>query len=287
MEINILSFIIIIHKRYRQNCIESCIKYFFVQRLGSAILIITFYLEEIIVRALVILILSYKVGGAPIYFWFPRVCEGLDWISCFVLIFFQKVIPLILVSIFIRRIIWLTIISRLIVGAIGSFNQRRMKILIAYSSIHHLGWIFICTVFSDRLWVIYLLLYNYILFGVIYYFKKNEVLYFFEIGKCKGKWWFVAGILRIAGIPPLLGFFLKWITFLFVVNIRYLYVRMIVLTSVIIFYVYFRVIYDVFICYRGKNYIWDSYTIKAHFYTLDFYNIIGFVRGIIIFVIIM
>lgn len=280
LEINILSFIIIIYKRYRQNSIESCMKYFFVQRLGSAMLLGIFYINKEVLGELILMVLSYKVGAAPMYFWFPTICRGIEWVSCFLLLSFQKVLPLILIIIFSSWVIWIIVVLRLILGTLGSFGQRNIKNLVAYSSIHHLGWIFLCNVFSDEVWIVYLILYSIIIFGIIIVLSNNEIIYFFIIDKWKNRMWFAFSILRIAGIPPMLGFFLKWIAFFFILRINVFYIIFIIFMSVIIFYVYFRVIYDVFI-YNNRKMCSMKYLNKVRYIgVIDFVRIVGLVRGL-------
>lgn len=169
----------LIYRRLDENCLESCLKYFFIQSIGSAIFIGILYLGKKEIRGVLILILRYKMGAAPIYFWFPSVCRGLRWISCFILMSFQKLLPLILLLvIYIGWLILFVIIIRLILGTFGSFNQSDFKQLIAYSSIHHLGWIILCNIYNDIVWFLYLIIYRFIIFSIIYIIKDRGILRF-------------------------------------------------------------------------------------------------------------
>lgn len=244
LEINIISFIILIYQYQRIKHIESCLKYFFVQSLGSAIFLRIFYLNLDILKYLGRIVLRYKIGAGPFYFWFPSVCSGIGWISCFFLISFQKIIPLVLINIFIRWIIWFIIVISLLYGALGSFNQNQIKRLLAFSSIHHIGWLLICELFEDIIWIIYLILYRIIILGLIYFLYYYEINNIINILKLKDKRIFVLLVLRIAGIPPLLGFFLKWIGFYFILKINFFIIIFIIFISVLIFYVYIRLLYD-------------------------------------------
>jgi len=47
-----------------------------------------------------ILVIRYKIGAGPFYFWFPSVCEMISWGPCFLLIRIQKLIPLVLISMY-------------------------------------------------------------------------------------------------------------------------------------------------------------------------------------------
>ena len=85
---------------------------------------------------------------------------------------------------------------------------------------------------------------------ITFFLKYNNILYYYKIDSfidiilIKGKWSFFFNIIGIAGIPPILGFFLKWLAFFYILNIRYIFVFFILLISVTIFYVYIRLVYD-------------------------------------------
>lgn len=282
LEINMVRFILIIYKQYDQKIVEVCLKYFFVQSLGSAILLGIFYIDKEFVSSILVLILRYKIGGGPFYFWFISVCRGLRWISIYLLLSFQKLIPIILLNFFIRWVVWIIIIIRLLIGTLGSFNQKFLKTLIGFSSVNHLGWILLCNLYRDIIWLIYLFIYRLIMFCILIILSKNEFLYLFFIDDWRSKIWFAFGLLRIAGIPPLLGFFLKWIAFIYILNLNIIIIVIIVIISVIIFYVYFRIIYDVFMYYNVRGYSNIYSNDIYYFFNVDLINIFGLVRGLML-----
>lgn len=136
---NIISFILIIFRRIDVMKRERAIRYFFIQGLGSAIFIGIFYLGGEETSIIIPVIIMYKMGGAPFYFWFPSVCERVSWGVCLVLITIQKVIPLILLRMVTGSLVWVLGVLRIVVGGVGSLNQMKMKRLLAFSSIHHVG----------------------------------------------------------------------------------------------------------------------------------------------------
>lgn len=242
LEINIFSFLLMIRKKF-SNRIESCVKYFFIQSLGSSLLIIRFYRQIDFVNEVTSLILGYKIGAGPFFFWFPAICSNISWGSCFLLIRIQKIIPILLISFYIRRIVWFIVIRRILIGALGIINQTNIKRLIAYSSIHHIGWLLVCVYINIYIWVIYLIIYRFIILGVIFIFSKNENFYINILLKVNEKWILVLGLFSIGGLPPILGFFLKWWTFYNIVWLNYYIIRIIIILSVIIFYYYVRIVY--------------------------------------------
>lgn len=282
MEINIIIFIVLIYVRYRMFNIESCIKYFFIQSLGSAVFIILFYCDNIFIDIIICLSLRYKLGAGPFFYWFPSVCEGISWLSCFILISVQKVIPLILIIMFISWIVFFIVIISLLFGVLGSFNQKDLKRLIAYSSVYHLGWIFLCIMISNLSWINYILLYMCIIFPVIYFLKYKQIINLVILIKDKNKLSLVILVLRIAGIPPFLGFFLKWFAFVRIVNVDFLFLFILISSSVIMFYIYFRIIYDVIIRFFQLIDCKDFIVTKVRRVLLDLLSLIGMCLGILV-----
>lgn len=122
-------------------------------------IIISFNLNWINNNFYELLILStllLKNGAAPFHFWFPGVIEGLSWINGLILITWQKIAPLILISYNINYNFFLiSIILSIIIGALGGLNQTSLRKLIAFSSINHLGWILIAIINNELLWFTY------------------------------------------------------------------------------------------------------------------------------------
>lgn len=269
LEVNIISFIRII---YRRNIlrVEACLKYFFVQRLGSVMLLLLFFSRNL-VDWLSCLVLRYKMGGAPFYYWFPSVCERIRWFSCFILISLQKIIPLIVMGYITSIILWVVLVLRMLVGAFGSFNQVKLRRLLTYSSIHHIGWLILCLVIDRSVWLLYLFLYIVILGGVIAILFMEKIFLVAGVYQGKFRWWFILGILRMGGMPPLVGFFIKILLFYYILLYNSIVVLLIIFMSVIMFYVYLRIAYGIlFNKYekygwvleertRGFNYLWDSF----------------------------
>jgi NADH:ubiquinone oxidoreductase subunit 2 (subunit N) len=281
LELNIISYLILIYKKYDILVIESCLKYFLIQSLGSVLFLSSFY-SQTVLCILIILLLRYKLGAGPFFYWFPSVCSGLGWLACYVLITFQKVIPLFLISGFLNWIIWYVIILSLGLGVFGSINQVDIKSLFAFSSVHHLGWLISCMFRSDLFWFWYLLIYSLMLIGLIFYLIINDINNFYILGKCKDKVWFIIGFIRIGGLPPLLGFFLKWSAFLYILPINYTFIIFLLIISIIMLYIYIRVIYDSLIINNivvGWHYQFD---ILIKLTKVDYLNFFGLFIGTLV-----
>nr|YP_010219066.1 NADH dehydrogenase subunit 2 [Phoneutria boliviensis]UBY46219.1 NADH dehydrogenase subunit 2 [Phoneutria boliviensis] len=280
LEINMMMFIMIMFSRYSVFNIESCLSYFFIQSLGSAIFMGLFYIGKEYMDFVLCLTLGYKMGAGPFFFWFPSVCSGISWMSCFVLMSFQKIIPLMLISMFISWVFFFVVVVSLLMGVFGSFNQRDLKRLMAYSSIYHLGWILLCILIDSESWFNYLLIYMLMVFPVIFFMKVEDISDLMDMVKVSSSLWMTVIMLSMAGMPPFLGFFLKWFAFSMIMGYSIFYMVVLVVCSIVMFYVYFRVIYDVLVgyfCYSSwVNYFMDS----SSSVWLEFLCVLGMLFGV-------
>lgn len=242
IEINIIRFIVII---YKERNIEICLKYFLIQSLGSSLILGVRFINLKFIEDIFILILRYKIGVGPFYFWFPSLREGLGWVRIYFLITLQKIIPLIIICHIVGVMFWLVLGITLFGGVYGAIGERCLKRLIAFSSIYHVGWIMLGGGVGWNLLEVYFIGYFIILGGVVIVLYINEVTK--RVSLLFNKWIFVMGILRFGGIPPFLGFFLKWWVFKHLLEFRIGILILLVLLSVLIFYLYFRVLYVVII----------------------------------------
>jgi NADH-ubiquinone oxidoreductase chain 2 len=80
-----------------------------------------------------------KLGSAPFHFWYINILERMAWPLFFLLSTVQKVLPLIVARLFMRRVeLIFFIFLSLWVGAVGIRSQLLLKRIIAYSSLFNL-----------------------------------------------------------------------------------------------------------------------------------------------------
>lgn len=249
LEINIISFIIVIYDK-RIIKIEVCLKYFFIQGVGSSVLLLVLIMKGWFFKERLILILRYKIGSGPFFFWFPSFCEGISWNSCVIVISMQKFLPLFFIYLFICSLGWLILLLRIVSGVIGCFNESKLKKFMAFSSIHYVGWIILCIICNRFLWLIYLAGYAFILIGVLLRIRFNEIIRFKDLLRIKSPGLFILSILNIGGIPPILGFFLKWWVFLIILPYKFEIIWLVLFLAVCIFYVYARIVYFLMVDYN-------------------------------------
>jgi len=178
-----LSFIPLLRDNNNLISTEASLKYFLTQALASTVLLFSSILlilknninneiNESFTSIIIISALLLKSGAAPFHFWFPNIIEGLTWINALILITWQKIAPLILISYLnIKNLLLIRVILSVVIGAIGGLNQTSLRKLMAFSSINHLGWILRSLIIRESIWLIYFLFYSFLSFILTFIFN--------------------------------------------------------------------------------------------------------------------
>nr|ADE18365.1 NADH dehydrogenase subunit 2 [Bombyx mori]ADE18534.1 NADH dehydrogenase subunit 2 [Bombyx mori]ADE18651.1 NADH dehydrogenase subunit 2 [Bombyx mori]UUB72555.1 NADH dehydrogenase subunit 2 [Bombyx mori] len=261
LEINLLSFIPLISNSKNLLSVETSLKYFLTQSLASInflfmILIKFSLLKNFNMNNIISIMMNssllMKMGSAPFHFWFPNIVEGLSWMNNFMLMTWQKISPMILLSYYFNKnFLIFMIIMNLIIGSLGGLNQTSLRKLLAFSSINNLGWMIFSIMISENLWLFYFLIYSMMIFMMIslfflmnmYFMNQlfiNNMNFFIKLN-------LLINFLSLGGLPPFMGFMPKWIIINFLlINKFYFLTFIFMMTSLIIIYYYIRIIYSSF-----------------------------------------
>lgn len=269
LELNLMSFIPFV--RSKENCYlsEASLKYFLIQALGSAFIIlgavICLYNHNLIILLTMALLL--KLGAAPFHFWFPQVIEGLTWAQGLILITIQKIGPLYLLIYTLYN--WSTsfIAARAtlsaLVGAVGGINQSLLRKLLAFSSINHISWIMFRIFISENLWLTYFLFYSFISSSIIYLFHSqkcffiSQLIFFNKPGLDIIRF---LSLLSLGGLPPFTGFIPKWIVVQEIIKQNQIFPFIILLSSSLLTLYYYLRIRIIFINVVYPNIKWNTKT---------------------------
>nr|YP_009294816.1 NADH dehydrogenase subunit 2 [Parapoynx crisonalis]AMT85313.1 NADH dehydrogenase subunit 2 [Parapoynx crisonalis] len=290
LEINLLSFVPLISNN--NNMIsEASLKYFLTQSIASinflfCILIKLTLMKNFEMNQYLSIMLNssllMKMGSAPFHFWFPiPLYEGLSWFNSFILMTWQKITPIILISYYLnKKFIIIIIMMNAIIGAIGGLNQTSIRKLMAFSSINNLGWMLSAIMISENLWMFYFFIYSIMIMIMCMMFSMLNVFFinqlFFVNMNYIIKLSIIMNFLSLGGIPPFIGFFSKWIIINFLINNELFILNFIlIMSSLIILFFYIRIIYSSFMF----NYLklkWINIKIKNKmFYKLNFLSFIS------------
>nr|QNE85937.1 NADH dehydrogenase subunit 2 [Euphylidorea dispar] len=265
LEINLLSFIPLMIDSNNMMSTEATLKYFLTQALASALFLFSIimykYTENMIFNdnllynkiLMINSTLLLKSGAAPFHFWFPGVMEGLNWMNNLILMTWQKIAPMMLISYNINsKLIMIIIILSIMTGSLGGLNQVSLKKIMAFSSINHLGWMLAAMMINDNLWELYFYMYSFLSFTLIfmfntfnlYHIKQTFSMFLFNpiIKFC-----LFISLLSLGGLPPFLGFLPKWLVMEMLVEMKFLFLLMVmVMMTLITLYFYIRICYSAF-----------------------------------------
>jgi NADH-quinone oxidoreductase subunit N len=217
---------------------------------------------------LLLVSLLFKLGLAPLHFWLPDVYEGSPTnVTAFFALVPKVAILIITVRLLLevfypfeylwKPVLLQTAVISVFIGTLGALHQRRIKRLLAYSTIGHSGFLALALASANQeslnSLMVYILLYIltssclflfilnvtqrgflvenptfYESFGII---KTNQIL-----GFC-----LILPLFSLAGIPPLIGFVAKYQMLIASVQAGYFFVPLLlVIISVVACYYYIR-----------------------------------------------
>uniref|UniRef100_A0AAU7YUV9 NADH-ubiquinone oxidoreductase chain 2 n=1 Tax=Cheilosia ochreipila TaxID=3103808 RepID=A0AAU7YUV9_9MUSC len=278
LEINLLSFIPLMSDNNLMSN-ESSLKYFLTQTIASSILLLAVilfmfknnYMNQThinnYINMIILSSLLMKTGAAPFHFWFPNVMEGLNWMNSLILMTWQKIAPLMLISyLIIKFMLFWSIILSVIIGSLGGLNQTSLRKLMTFSSINHLGWMLMSMYSNESLWINYFLFYSFLSFNLIFLFNMfklfhiNQLFSLFFFNKML-KFTLFLNLLSLGGLPPFMGFIPKWLMIQYLTFNNQLFMLMImIMMSLITLFFYLRLCYTAFMLnYFENNVIFNIY----------------------------
>jgi len=257
--------------------------------------ILNWYSSDYINFSLLIMSVGFlfKVSAAPFHFWSPGVYDAIPTIvttfvaivaKISIFIFFLELVHYTSNSLFAFTYNWTTsllvsALLSLIIGAVLGLTQLRIKRLLAYSTISHLGFILLAlsinSIESIQAFIFYLMQYSItnlnafiilisIGFSLYYYVNDNKEYKELEdknnspiqlISQLQG-YFYINPVLALSltitifsfvGIPPLIGFFAKQMVLSAALDSGYVFLTLIaILTSVISAVYYLNIIKQVF-----------------------------------------
>lgn len=174
---------------------KGAILYFVAQSRGSLMVILCGLLSEVgsVIFLGLLVGVVVKMGLMPIHFWVPQVVQGLSRSRLYLLLSWQKLGPLVLVSSVSSSLVVLRAVNA-VGGAVCIYGVTILSILLVFSGMLQISWVLSV---SGVFCVYYLAVYFVILGAVVYYSTKNTLHF---------GW----ALLNAGGLPPLSGFIIKF-----------------------------------------------------------------------------
>jgi len=257
LEINLISIVPLILTKLTSKLSEAAIKYFIIQAIASTILIVSANLSTLsteiyslfLIETSLITALALKGGAAPFHFWFPQVIIKLNWTQCFLILTWQKIAPLLLITNIRSNRASTLACASVILGALRGLNQTNFKLLITHSSISHTGWIIISSLITFQVWLNYFAIYCLLTIRIIFSLKKSSIKKIQDTIEWQtedfNKKILTFNIFSLAGLPPFIGFIIKISVILFILKINITLLMLIfILSSLISLFFYYRITYS-------------------------------------------
>nr|YP_009740654.1 NADH dehydrogenase subunit 2 [Oedaleus abruptus]YP_009740667.1 NADH dehydrogenase subunit 2 [Mecostethus alliaceus]QID03616.1 NADH dehydrogenase subunit 2 [Oedaleus abruptus]QID03629.1 NADH dehydrogenase subunit 2 [Mecostethus alliaceus]UPL65163.1 NADH dehydrogenase subunit 2 [Oedaleus abruptus] len=271
LEINLLSIIPMLTNSKNLMINEPAIKYFIIQAMASTMLLISILIIQMkylmwwdnmnIPSTMIMSSMMMKMGAAPFHFWLPEVMSSTSWINCLMLMTWQKIAPMLILSYCIKMSTFLimVIMMSIIVGAMGGLNQTSLRQIMAYSSISHLGWMISSMMISENTWELYFLIYSTLNVMIILMFKMMNLMFLNQIYsssflKTEVKFMLMTSLLSLGGLPPMLGFLPKWIVIQTLIDnkMTIMVLFMIMFTTITLYY-YMRISFSAIILSHNEK----------------------------------
>nr|YP_010454151.1 NADH dehydrogenase subunit 2 [Rossia macrosoma]QXJ42167.1 NADH dehydrogenase subunit 2 [Rossia macrosoma] len=250
LELNLMGFLPLMNIKGKVLEAEASMKYFIIQSMSSSVLIFTsimiysynmsWYsmLNNNMMSTLILLSLILKLGGAPLHFWLPSISNHMSWSILFILLSWQKLAPLFMLSLMnsnMTTIMMISVMSTL-VGSIMALNQTNLQLIITYSSISHLGWMMTMILFNSSLTLFYFT--NYIIISIplmhLISSESGNHLFMLTHKNNMNNMIIISLILSLAGLPPLLGFMSKLIILISLIKMNLLLLTLLMLLGTLI-----------------------------------------------------
>uniref|UniRef100_UPI00315DAF71 NADH dehydrogenase subunit 2 n=1 Tax=Choucentrus sinensis TaxID=3038122 RepID=UPI00315DAF71 len=247
LELSLMSFMPIMSNKLKLNS-ESCIKYFIIQSLSSAIMMMGVIMMATMIDSKFMLIMSImlKLGMSPFHSWILSMVEGVKYYPILILFTLMKAAPLNMIS-YINVNLNLIIMISLMVGSISGFNQNSVKKLLSYSSIVNMSFILSC-INNYTIWATYLILYSISMLMLISILMKlnlnfiNQMMFNNYSNSIKLTPWII--MLSMGGFPPLIGFFAKLLVIKYIILTKNIFMLTFMITmSLITMFFYIRMMF--------------------------------------------
>ena len=321
MELQTLTlFILVAIKRDSAYSTEAGLKYFVLGAVSSGLFLfgcallygvtgeisvqgVNSVLTADVGKILITVSLLFKLSVAPFHMWAPDVYEGAPTIITALLAIVPKVAVFsILVQIgAVTNVVLVCALLSIVYGSVGALNQTKIKRLLAYSGIAHMGFtllgVAIGSFESIQASLIYIIVYVIMSicgFSIILSLKlrKDLIIEFSGLSRDNPVIALTLGLifLSIAGIPPLTGFLSKWFILLAGVSSGYYLISIVVvISSVVAGFYYVRVVQIIYFPLGLGDYcmlIWQKGLKKEK--RIDFSKsvLIGFTFFMVLFLII-
>nr|QTW91588.1 NADH dehydrogenase subunit 2 [Aphis gossypii] len=252
LELNLFSIIPILNFKSSIYSIEATMKYFLIQAFASILLLIFlinknfFFLSNS--NIMIIMPLLMKLSLMPFHLWLPSMMEGLNWIACLLMMTWQKISPLIMISYLNTNKNLIFLITLISMNSIFGLNQNSMRKILAMSSINNSTWMLFAILLNNKLWMNYFVIYSMLNFLMIKILNNYNINYINQLKFFNLNFFFKLNmmmlIFSIMGLPPMIGFLMKWMLIKnLIYNNMYMIMMMLIMLTILNLFFYIKMSY--------------------------------------------
>lgn len=196
--------------------------------------------------ALIYLPLLVKLGIFPFYQWVVDIATNISSLALTLLLTWQKIGPLIILSNFVKPLLLAFVVVRSIISSLIGLNYSKVQNILAISSVFHVSWLVSTLYLRGRLTFIYLIIYSLTLIIIIFLLINSYISNLALTVSQTTKKYIIINviILSFIGLPPLLGFSLKWVIFVNLLRARmFILAIVLALGSLFNIFIYLRILF--------------------------------------------
>nr|YP_010726204.1 NADH dehydrogenase subunit 2 [Neodiprion huizeensis]WDY84640.1 NADH dehydrogenase subunit 2 [Neodiprion huizeensis] len=258
MEMNLLFFIPLLMNNVKMSkYINSSMMYYIIQVGSSSMMLMIILMMKINlilmeVNLMVVLLqisLIFKLGASPFHWWLVKIMNSISWLNLFILSTLQKVGPLfLLVNLNVSFLVYFSMMLSGLFGSFLGFNQVSLKLIMGYSSVNHMSWMFMSLMIDSYILLIYMMIYflnNLIICMFFYYFNLNYLNQVYMMNNLSYfmKLLLLMMFLSMAGIPPMIGFLPKFFVFMLMIkNLFYIECLIFIFYTLVVLFYYMNLI---------------------------------------------
>nr|AIL82319.1 NADH dehydrogenase subunit 2 [Lygodactylus miops] len=263
LELNTMSILPLIIKPHHPRATEAATKYFLIQAMAAALILFAslintwqtgqwsiMHTASPTATTIMTMAIMLKLGAAPVHFWYPEVLQGSTMRTALIMSTWQKLAPLTLLYLTLNNLptnilMTMGLISALIGGWAG-LNQTQTRKILAFSSIAHMGW---ALTINSALNYMTLLVYLILTTTTFMILALTENKTTSDLGTTHACYptlmvLFMLSTMSLGGLPPLPGFFPKWMILKALIHLQMpLVATIIALTTLPSLYFYIRMTY--------------------------------------------
>nr|ATG83188.1 NADH dehydrogenase subunit 2 [Olidiana sp. 15062716] len=237
---------------------ESAMKYFIMQSISSALLMMSIMTSLTIMdnKILMTVAMLIKLAIAPTNMWFISVIEGVGDNMLMTMLITMKIMPMMIMSYMNLKINTIIIIS-MVISTLLIINQTSIKKIIGHSSVFNFT-LMLSVVSTYSMWMMYLCIYSILTWSMINMMKTIKIKFVnqFMINEqskiIKLNFWIL--MLSFMGMPPLLGFLNKLMVFeMMLLTKNYMILLIMIITSMIMAFKYMQLSYSSMIMLSMKT----------------------------------